>query len=198
VLQGIQWGTYQRLIAERGDRNGPRLYYDCGTLEIMSPSTHHERIKEAATLLIQVLADELGVDVLAAGSTTFNREDLQKGFEPDSCFYFRGLEVIRNKRDFNLAEDPPPDLVVEIQVTNFPPDRLKLFAAVGVPELWLYAEDNFEVWELEGSGYVSRTESVFLPGLTVETILEFCTSRLLMTNAAWMKSVREWAARRSQ
>lgn len=88
VLTGVNWETYERLLADQEDRSGPRLYYDCGTLEIMSPSSRHENINRTLALLFQLLASEMEIDVFAAGSTTLRREDLRKGFEPDSCFTF--------------------------------------------------------------------------------------------------------------
>src|SRR5581483_8773664 len=87
VLYNIGWDTYERLLRDHANASAPRFAYDRGTLEIMSPLPEHERLNRAIQLLVPVIAEEIGVELDSLGSTTFNREDLQRGFEPDSCFY---------------------------------------------------------------------------------------------------------------
>jgi len=196
VLQGVQWETYERLLADQGDSARPRLYYDCGTLEIMSPSSRHEILKETISLLFQLLATEVEIDFVAAGSTTFRREDLHTGFEPDACFYVRYVSAIRAKEDIDLSVDPPPDLVVEIQVTNAVLDKLSLFATVGVPEVWLHVDESVEILRLLSNSYAKTSESSTLPGVTDGILTQFVKSRREMTNSAWINSVRDWARNR--
>lgn len=81
---------------------------------------------------------ELDVDARRLGSKTFKREDLLKGFEPDSCFYIQHVEAISGKDEVDLNTDPPPDLVIEIDITSPSLPRLPIFAGVGVPEVWRY------------------------------------------------------------
>ena len=191
VLRGVQWETYERLLADQGDSSGPRLYYDCGTLEIMSPSSKHEILKETISLLFQLLATEAEIDFVAAGSTTFRREDLHKGFEPDACFYAREVAAIRAKEDIDLSIDPPPDLVIEIVVTNSLVNKLSLFATVGVPEVWLHGDDRVEILSLLSNSYVKTSDSSILPGVTDGTLTQFVRSRREMPNSVWIKSVRD-------
>jgi len=195
ALTGVHWETYERLLADQEDRSGPRLYYDCGTLEIMSPSSRHERTKETLALFVQLLAGEMGVDFVSVGSTTFRREDLQKGFEPDSCFYVRNAETIRAKDKIDLSVDPPPDLVIEVAVTNPVLNKLSLYSAAGVPEVWIYDEDHVEILALDSKTYRQKAESSFLPGVTGATLQEFVFSSREMKSPAWIKSVRDWAAK---
>ena len=84
----------------------------------MSPSPEHEVASHTLSLLVEILAEELNIDVYGLGSTTFNREDLERGFEPDSCFYIQNEERIRGKNRIDLAFDPPPELVIEIDITS--------------------------------------------------------------------------------
>src|SRR3954447_24702649 len=86
-LHNVSWEMYESLLAAHQDTSAPRFTYDRGRLEIMSPSAEHERIKEVLTLLVNITAEEAAVDIQAFGSTTFRRQDLERGFEPDSCFY---------------------------------------------------------------------------------------------------------------
>ena len=51
------------------------------------------------------------------GSTTLNREDLDRGAEPDNCYYIQNQPLVAGRR-VNLATDPPPDLIVEVDITR--------------------------------------------------------------------------------
>ncbi|MCA1717577.1 MAG: Uma2 family endonuclease [Actinobacteria bacterium] len=151
LLRNVSWETYERLISEREERPVPRFFYDRGVLEIVSPSKGHESISCVVALLVEELAVELDVDVEGAGSTTFKREDLARGFEPDECFYFQDIEHVRGKKDIDLdAGDPPPDLVFEVDVTNPSLDKLPIFAQVGVAEIWRYSGGRMEMFGLRG------------------------------------------------
>jgi len=195
ILRGIHWDTYERLLADQQESSGTRLNFDCGTLEIVSPSSEHEQLKETIALLFQLLASELEIDVLAVGSTTFRRKDLRKGFEPDASFYIRNAQPIRNQPRIDLRRDPPPDVVVEIQVTNPAIDKLSIFAAAGVPEVWLYRDDQVEILGLESKTYQRKPESSFLPGVTDPVLTNFVRSSRTMNSVEWIKTVRAWAIR---
>jgi Uma2 family endonuclease len=110
-----------------------------------------------------MLAFEMEIDEVAVGSTTFKRKDLLKGFEPDASFYTHRADTIRNKRKIDLKVDPPPDVVVEIEVSHAVLRKLSIFAAAGVPEVWLYRNDGIEILGLESGNYQKRTESLSLP-----------------------------------
>ena len=194
VLKGVRWDTYERLLNDQQDACGTRLSYDCGTLEIMSPSSEHERINDTIRLLFQLFASEMEIDVVAVGSTTFKRQDLLKGFEPDASFYTHHADAIRSKDKIDLKVDPPPDVVVEIEVTHRM-KKLSIFAAAGVPEVWVYRNDQIEILGLESNRYHKRTESLSLPGVADNTLTEFLRSSRTMKSPAWIRSIRDWVAR---
>jgi Uma2 family endonuclease len=135
ILHNISWETYQRLLADHADSSAPRFAYDRGTLEIMSPLAEHEEPNRAIALLVEVVAEELGRDLRNLGSTTLKRADVRRGVEPDSCFYLQNEPRVRGKTDINLGLDPPPDLVVEIDITSPSLDKLPIYAELGVPEV---------------------------------------------------------------
>lgn len=132
LLRNVSWETYERLIAEREERRVPRFHYDRGMMEVMSPPKRHETISRIAALLIEMLVVEM--DVEAVGSTTVKREDLARGFEPDESSYFSGnIELVRGNENINPdAGDPPPDLVIEVDITNPSLDKLGIYARLGV------------------------------------------------------------------
>jgi Uma2 family endonuclease len=137
ILDGISWETYERLLNEHGESGGTHFTYDRGRLEIMVLSAAHKALKHALEVLVEIFAEELNIDVRGFGSTTFRRADLHRGFEPDACFYIRQEPHVRGKREIRLPVDPPPDLIIEIDISSPSLDKLPLFATLGVPEVWL-------------------------------------------------------------
>src|SRR5437899_2499219 len=106
VLHGVSWETYQQLLTLHEDNPGKRFFYDEGELEVMVVSARHERPNRWLALLVDLMAAELGIELDTIGSMTCQREDLQKGFEPDSGFYVgRGAEM--ETREIDLEVDPP-------------------------------------------------------------------------------------------
>ena len=192
ILHNTSWETYQRLLKERGERRVPRFAYDRGELEIMSPSTEHESIAYSLGLLVAVFAEEAGVDLYGAGSTTFDREDLERGFEPDACFYVRNAELVRGKPRIDLAVDPPPDLVIEVDITSPSLDKFAIYARVGVSEIWRHDGERLAIFELSGEEYTRIAESKVLPPLTGETLSRFIEESSSLDIVTWMRGVREW------
>lgn len=193
LLRSVSWETYERLLAEKGDASNPRFTYNRGELEIMSPSTEHEQLKEIFTLLVNVIAEEMRINSRALGSTTFRREDLARGFEPDSCFYFHNEPRIRGKKEIDLTVDPPPDLVIEIDITHSSLDKLPIFAQIGVPEVWRYDGKQMFIFKLEDEKYAELKESAVLLGLTTDIIMRFLTEGCYLESLTWLREVRAWA-----
>jgi Uma2 family endonuclease len=193
ILIGVSWETYERLLDDLSDSGSPRLTYDRGTLEIMSPSAEHEEINRTIALLVEVLAEELGVDIRNLGSTTFRREDIERGFEPDSCFYIEHLDEIEGKTQLDLAVDPPPDLVVEIDVTSPSIDKLPIYAQAGVPEIWRYDGDGeLVIYILLAGEYQESDESMAFPLMTGATLIGFISESRSMRRTAWLRKLRDW------
>ncbi|HWC76242.1 MAG TPA: Uma2 family endonuclease [Blastocatellia bacterium] len=193
TLRGISWHTYNCIIAEHGERGGTRFTYDDGVLEIMVLSSRHEEANRTLALLVEVLAEEMSVDLRRFGSTTFRRQDLQKGFEPDSCFYIQNVQAVTGKDEIDLSASPPPDLIIEVDITGESLDRLPIFAAVGVPELWRSDGDSVAIFRLEGAHYGEAHKSLAFPQLTREIATRFLRESHELSSTAWLRGVREWA-----
>ncbi len=192
ILHNVSWGTYERLLAEHGEGTGTRFTYDRGTLEIMSPSLKHERLNDVIADAFKAVADEMGIDFVGAGSTTFRREDLDRGFEPDSCFYIVNADRIRDMDEINLERDPPPDLVIEVDITSPSLPRFPVFAAVGVPEVWRYDGARLQVFRLIGDKYIEMDASAALPGVPGARLTEFVEASKSMKRTAWLGEMRAW------
>ncbi len=193
ILHNTSWETYERLMKERGENRVPRFVYDRGELEIMSPSTEHESIAYYIGLLVAVFAEEAGVDLYGAGSTTFDREDLERGFEPDACFYVQNAERVRGKPRIDLGLDPPPDLVVEVDITSPSLDKFPIYARASIPEIWRHDGEKLEIFRLRGEEYVEVAGSRTLPPITGEALSGFIEESSSLDIVTWMRRVREWA-----
>jgi Uma2 family endonuclease len=193
VLRDVQWETYERLLADHQDSRGPRFNYDCGTLEIMAPSFKDESLKETIARLFEMAAEARGVEYIAAGSTTFRRQDLRKGFEPDACFYVRDLEHLRTKDEINLAIDPPPDLVVEIDLTNRAINKLQLFAALGIREVWCFQSGELQIFVWNSGMYSRSSVSSILQGVDSSEVTTLILSSRETPMLLWLETARVWA-----
>ena len=193
TLYGVRWETYEHLLIDLANCSVPRVTFDQGVLEIMSPTAEHEEYKHMLTLLVEVAAEEFRVNLRGLGSTTFKRPDLQKGFEPDSCFYIQSAPRIRGKRQIELPEDPPPDLLIEIDITSSSINRFALFAEAGVPEVWRHDGSRVQIFTLVGKEYAEVEKSVAFPLLTNEVITRFVEDGIELERLEWLRRVRDWA-----
>jgi Uma2 family endonuclease len=196
VLDNITWDVYEQLLATNRDRSVPRFTYDRGRLEIMSPSAEHEELKHMVALLVEVIAEELHINVRGLGSTTFRREDLQRGFEPDACFYVQNATRIRGKTELDLTVDPPPDVVIEVDLTNPSLAKFPIFAQLGVPEVWRYDGRQWQISQLVGAEYVTQAQSIALPGLTSEVMTILLDESRSLERLVWLRRVRTWIRER--
>jgi Uma2 family endonuclease len=193
ILRGVSWATYERLLADFQDSHAAHFAYDRGVLEIMAPSFEHEKINRLIHSLFEVIAAEFDVDFENAGSTTFKREDLARGFEPDTCFYVRDVKRVRGKKKLDLSVDPPPDLLIEIDISSPSLNKFPLYAQIGVSEVWRYDGAALTIFVLEKGEYLAQKESRALPGLTGEALVRFIEESRDLTRPDWLRRVREWA-----
>lgn len=172
VLEGVSWDTYEALLSEVSD--GHRfLTYDNGTLEIMAPSGRHEHGKVFISRLLDLYALEMGIPTVCFGSVTIKRKDILKGLEPDCCYYVKNEPQMIGKVDLDFGSDPVPDLVIEMEISRRVSDREQIYAALGVPELWLDDEKSLRVLHLKKGAYRPAAKSLSFPGLSVKRFEDF-------------------------
>ena len=197
VLYNVGWDTYERLLRDHANASAPRFTYDRGTLEIMSPLPEHERFNRAFQMLVVILAEETGTEVYSLGSTTFTREDVQHGFEPDSCFYLQNAARVQGKSRIDLRVDPAPDLVVEIDITHPSIDKLPLYAQIGVPEVWRYDGVRLEMLALQADRYTGSPRSRAFPLAHADALAALMPGSMELGDIAWSRRVRAWVQERA-
>ena len=193
LLHGVSWETYERLLSEHQDAPGTHFIYDEGELEIMVLSRSHEHPNRLIETVVKAAATELDLDFYELGSTTFKREQLQKGFEPDSAFYFGGHAVAIESAKTETGADYPPDLIIEVEISTPSLSRFPIFSAFGVPELWRYSRSRVIFHRLENERYVETTHSLALPPVSATDVTALLEERTGMRGPEWIRRVHQWA-----
>ena len=193
VLHHISWDTYERVLAADEERRVPRITYDQGVLELVTPSLPHEKDALTIVRIVDVVAAMIGVPILSAGGTTYRRRDLERGFEPDASFYIQNEMRVRGQRQIDLAVDPLPDVVLEMEVSRSAIDKLRLLVNMGVPEVWRCDGARVTIFILEGERYRESFASQALPVLTAEVLTRFLAYSRSMLSPDWFHAVSEWA-----
>lgn len=190
LLDGVSWQTYSALVDESEHASG-RMTYDQGTLEIMSPLMPHESGKRLLGRMIEMFTLLRGIDIRSSASTTFRRTDLKRGFEADESYYIQFAAQIRSNRDIDLSIDPPPDLVVEVEMTRSAIDKLRLFASMGIPEVWRYDGKTLWIGSLQKDKYIDAEFSHVLPDFPVELASEFLAQRFEISETELIRQFAE-------
>lgn len=193
VLEPVSWSTYVDLVENAVERRG-LMTYDQGVLEIMSPSFGHESAKGFLGRLLETASEELGLEIASAGSLTMKREDLQRGIEPDECYYVGASSaLVRGKKDVDLAVDPPPDLALEVDFSHSSMNKLGIYAALGVRECWRYDGDELVFRSLDpGGAYVKVAISTVIPNLRTVDLMRFLARRNDTGETQLVREFRAW------
>lgn len=191
ILYDVTWEEYEQLLEELKDR-ALRVSYIRGRLEILSSSFPHEKHKEFLVQLVSLFADEMDMTLETAGSTTFKDEQLAMGAEPDTCFYVQNAPSVIGKDSIDLMTDPPPDVVVEIDIWSESTGKMEFYAAIGVPEFWRYDNRQLRIHHLSEQGYIEAPASLAFALLTGEVLTRFLERSKSEGQSATLRAFRGW------
>lgn len=192
-LENVSWKTFEALLKEKGDRGVPRFAYDDGVLEIMAPYFDHESSSTLIDHMVYVLCEELGIDCKGAGKLTCKRSKKKKGLEPDACFYIENEALVRGKKRVDLKKDPPPDLMIEIDISRSSMDKFGIYAALEVNEVWVFDGTTLAIFERRRNSYRELPFSPHFPGLPLTSkIPEILTRSESIGDIAALKEFRAW------
>lgn len=177
TFHDVSWDEYEELLDQVGEAPGLRISFDNGSLHVMTISAEHEKYAIFINSLIAGIRLRLRMNILAFGSATMRKPKRSAGHEPDACFYVQTAPLIGNRIQLDFETDPPPDIVVEVDVHHDSRPRFRVYAALGVPEIWRYNGQAMTIYHLtkeapesETSAYVERDTSVALPMLTAQLL----------------------------
>lgn len=200
ILPNVDWQQFEKLLAELGEDRQTRLTYLRGKLEMMTPVEAHERCSKLIDSLILVVVDGLAMPITSLMPVTLKNAEMACATEPDACYY---LKTCPSQREIDLTQDSPPDLLVEVALTQPKLEKLPIYAALEIPEVWRYittaGEDmlkgNLLMYELQ-DGYVQRSTSLAFPFLPAERVLEFMQQSDTITLATALRLLRAWLEER--
>ena len=195
VLRGVPWDLYVALRDLEADWH-VRMAYDRGTLEMMVNSDVHENMKRLIGRLIEAFTAELNIPLRSLSATTWRRRDLDKGLEADECYYIRNQPRVCRRVEVDLADDPPPDLALEVVVSHGDVDKMAIYAELGVPEVWHWEDGDLQAWVLDEGRYVPHEMSYNLPMLRVKDLEEFLGPLQALDESAWINAFRAWVRER--
>ena len=162
VLHGVTWQQYEALVGLFQDQfPALRMTYLEGTLELMTTSREHERLKTIIARLVEAFAEEYDLDLNGYGAATFRKEAAKRGLEPDECYCFGELREI-------------PDIAIEVVITSGTIDKLKVYEGLGVQEVWFWKKGTFTIYSLQNpQGYEASSASPLLPQLDFALLCQF-------------------------
>jgi len=192
VLRNISWETYEALLLDLHSSN-LRLTYDRGDLELMTVGPIHEWYKSLLGRMVESMTEELNIPIRSGGSTTFRRQLLKLGLEPDECYWVRHEPQVRGRKDLDLDVDPPPDLAIEVENTRSAVNKLAVYAGLGFPEVWRFNGRTLRVARLQPDGTYARLDhSPTFPFLPLRELVRFLGQAEGTDETTWIRSFRTW------
>jgi len=192
LLHDVSWENYIKIGDALEDRPALRLTYDRGSLEIMVTSSEHEGYKSRLSRLFEALTEEMNVAVKGFGSMTHQREDLRRALEPDECYYLANHARMRGVKRLDLTRDPPPDLVLEMEVTCSALDRMDIYATLGVPEVWRFDGETVTPYQLVEGQYERLARSPTFPMIPLEELVRFVRLGESEDDTTMVRAFRSW------
>ena len=155
------------------------------------PLPKHEKAKVLIGDMVKILLDELDIDNEGFGSTTFKREDMAVGIEPDDCFYISHSAQMIGKDRIDLKLDLPPDLAIAVDITS--KTGLDAYQSLGVPELWWFENDQLRISILKNREYQDSIVSLIFPDIPIVSgISEFVDRSQTKGRSQTLKEFRHW------
>ena len=172
VLRGLSWDAYLQILDSLPESRGARLTFDDGVLEITVPSELHEFSGRLIERFISTLVELMGLRMKTMGSTTMNYPHLKKGAEPDNAYYIQNQPLVKG-RDVDFSQDPPPDLVVEVDITHTDIAKNRFYSSLGVLEFWRFDEKVWRVYQLQEGVYIEVEVSPTFPQVPKDRLYAF-------------------------
>lgn len=172
VIRGLSWDAYLQILDALPQSRGSRLTYDDGTLEITVPLELHEFSGRLIERFIVTLIEVMGLRIKTMGSTTMNYPNLKKGAEPDNAYYIDNQSLVKG-RNVDFSQDPPPDLVVEVDITHTDIAKNQFYASLRVPEFWRFNGKVWRIYQLQEQVYTEVELSPTFPQVPKERLYTF-------------------------
>jgi Uma2 family endonuclease len=176
------WQEYQQLAQQRGDGSIPRIKYRRGEVLLMASMAAHGRAASLLGLFVATLLDHDGREYDAFTPITMTVPE-ESGLEPDYCFYIDNWLAVSGKQQIDWQQDPPPDLVIEVDVTSY--SDVADYLPYQVPEVWLWKNQSLKIYQLEAGDYELKSQSRFFPSLDLADLLKTVVQEAYARNSSF-------------
>jgi Uma2 family endonuclease len=195
-IHDVKWDTYVTMNEALGDRRNPRMIHCEGRLTLMERSWIHMRLASLLDHLIMAIASYAHVDCEPSGAATYRHRQKEAGLEADRTFHFGdNAERMRGGRDYDFDRDPPPDLAIEVEVTNPADEAIAAWGRLGVPEVWRFdaAARTCSFWNRSDDGsYEQVARSLFLPMLHPLDVVDQIRTAQEIGTSKWYAQLGDW------
>jgi Uma2 family endonuclease len=191
LLYGIDWNTYEKFLDAVGNRP-IRLTYDGWNLEFTLPRWDHESVSRCIDRLVVALGIVLGFVIRGGQTVTLKRKDVKRGVEADQTYYIQNEPAVRGIKNLDLNVLPPPDLALEVDITHYSLDRMEIYAALRVPEIWRYDGEELSFHQLRAGDYQVAANSLAFPVLTPAQVNDFLCESISLSDTALHDAAVKW------
>jgi len=195
-IHGVPWVRYVAISEAIPEGKNPRIIYVDGRLTFVTTSRRHDFWSECLGDLVKAVAAGTGIGYAIGGRSTFRREDQEGGVEGDETFYLgENARIMRGSIDVDLATQPPPDLAIEVELSNPADQAMLAWDRIGVPEVWRFRvkTGTLTFWIRQpGGGYHQSGQSLGLPMLSLEDIASQLKFAEEMDAGSWVLGLYTW------
>ena len=161
ILPGYyDWQQFKAIQSLIETQPGVKISYLDGVIALMTLGETHETIKTLIGFLIESYLFHQEIDFIGVGSATRESEEKSASFEPDESYY------IGEKKEH-------PDLAIEVNITSGNVKKLEKYRRFKIKEVWLWQNNQFEIYHLNNDEYAQINTSKLLPNLDIK-LLERC------------------------
>ena len=137
---------------------GFRVTFLDGWIELMTVGEPHELIKKSLAILLEAYFIIQGIEFIPVGSATRRGEEKGTSFEPDESYYL-------GEKKAN------PDLAIEVILTSGSLEKLEKYRRFEIPEVWLWENNQLQVYAFISSEYHLVPRSQLLPDLDIDLLV---------------------------
>ncbi len=138
--------------------SGFRVTYLDGWIELMTVGEPHELIKSLLGMFLEAYFVEMGIEFMPVGNATRRGEEKGTSFEPDESYYL-------GEKKAN------PDLAIEVIFTSGSLEKLEKYRRFEIPEVWLWENNQLQIYALIASEYHLVPRSQLLPDLDLDLLV---------------------------
>ena len=134
-----EWQHFRLIQQGCAQNSGAKLFYFDGTIEILMPGQLHETFSRIIGWMLTYFLLSKKITFTPTGSVTQEKRGTASA-EADESYCIGNVK-------------PIPDLSIEVIFTSGSVEKLKLYRALGVTEVWFWEDGTLDLYHLRENGY---------------------------------------------